>query len=117
MAISGSVALASPLLFGGHPMLVASILLIWGFTVVADSAQFSALATETTPSDLIGTALTLQTALGFLLTLASIRLVPLIADAVSWQWAFPVLTIGPALGVWAMAAQARSTPRGTQPAR
>ncbi|UCG40706.1 MAG: MFS transporter [Acidimicrobiia bacterium] len=117
MAISGSVALASPLLFGAHPILVASILLIWGFTVVADSAQFSALATETTPSDLIGTALTLQTALGFLLTLASIRLVPLIADAVSWQWAFPVLTIGPALGVWAMAAQARSTRRGAQPAR
>ena len=85
------------------------MLLVWGFTVIADSAQFSALATETTPPDLIGTALTLQTAAGFLLTLASIRLVPWIADATSWQWAFPVLAIGPALGVLAMRAQARAT--------
>ncbi|NND84042.1 MAG: MFS transporter [Acidimicrobiia bacterium] len=117
MAVSGSIALASPLLFGAHPAIVTAVLLLWGFSVIADSAQFSALATETTPPDLIGTALTLQTALGFLLTLASIRLVPLIADAASWQWAFPVLAVGPALGVWAMRAQARSAPRSAAGAR
>ncbi len=108
LAASGSVALATPLLYGRHPMLVSLVLLVWGFTVVADSAQFSALATESTPPDTIGTALTLQTALGFLLTIASIRLVPWIAGASTWKWAFPVLAIGPLLGVLAMRAQVRA---------
>jgi MFS family permease len=108
MAVSGSVALITPLLFGRHPAVVSLVLLVWGITVVADSAQFSALATESTPPDTIGTALTLQTALGFLLTIASIRLVPWIADASTWKWAFPVLAIGPLLGVFAMRAQARA---------
>ncbi len=114
MAASGTVALLSPLLFGAHPWIVLPALLLWGITVIADSAQFSALATETTPPDRIGTALTLQTALGFLLTLASIRLVPVIAANLTWQWAFPVLAVGPALGVLAMRAHARAEP-GVRP--
>ena len=104
MAVSGSVAAASPLLFGAPPWVVIPIFLIWGLTVVADSAQFSVMVTEVTRPEVRGTALTLQTALGFLLTLASIRLVPAVADATGWRWAFLPLAIGPALGVLAMIA-------------
>ncbi len=75
MAVSGLCCLASGLLFGGNPWLLAGLCLVWGFAVVADSAQFSAGVSELCPSDRIGTALTLQTSLGFLLTLVSIRLV------------------------------------------
>lgn len=108
MVVSGSVALMSPLLFGMSPLVVVPVLLLWGVTVVADSAQFSAMATETVEPDTIGTALTLQTALGFLLTVVSIRLVPLLADGLGWRWAFPILAIGPALGTLAMVSQARA---------
>ena len=102
MAISGSCALITPLIFGTSPFVVVPILLVWGMTIVADSAQFSALVTETAEDEIRGTALTLQTAVGFLLTLVTIRALPLIADAFTWRWAFPLLAIGPALGVLAM---------------
>ncbi|NHZ70624.1 MAG: MFS transporter, partial [Proteobacteria bacterium] len=110
MAISGASALVSPFVFGRAPWIVVGLFLVWGLTVVADSAQFSALVTETADDRFRGTALTLQTAVGFLLTLVTIRGVPMIADAVGWQWAFPWLAIGPALGIVAMArlAKARS---------
>ncbi len=102
MAISGSCALVTPLLFGSAPVLVVGVFLVWGIAVVADSAQFSAMVTETADDVNRGTALTLQTAIGFLLTLVTIRGIPLIADALSWRWAFPVLALGPVLGVVAM---------------
>ncbi len=102
MAVSGLCCLASGLLFGGNPWLLAGLCLVWGFAVVADSAQFSAGVSELCPSDRIGTALTLQTSLGFLLTLVSIRLVPTLARLVTWRWAFAFLAIGPAAGIWAM---------------
>jgi sugar phosphate permease len=94
--------------FGRHPALVVALFLVWGFSVVADSAQFSAMVTETSEPAYRGTSLTLQTGLGFLLTLVTIRGVPVIADAVGWQWAFPWLAIGPALGVVAMVILKRS---------
>ncbi len=108
MVISGSVALLSPLLFGRAAWLMVPLVLVWGFTVVADSAQFSAMVTETADDEARGTALTLQTALGFLLTLVTIRGVPLVADAVGWRWAFIGLALGPALGVAAMVRLRRS---------
>ena len=108
MAISGSCALLTPFIFGASPWLVVPVFLVWGLTVVADSAQFSAMVTETAEDEVRGTAITLQTAVGFLLTLATIWGVPLIADASSWRWAFPVLAIGPALGIVAMVRLARS---------
>ncbi len=108
MVVSGACALATPLVFGRSPLLVLPLFLVWGFTVVADSAQFSTMVTETADDENRGTALTLQTALGFLLTLVTIRAVPILADAWSWQWAFPVLAIGPALGVAAMVRLRRS---------
>jgi sugar phosphate permease len=83
-------------------------MLLWGFTVVADSAQFSAMVTETADDSVRGTALTLQTAIGFLLTLVTIRWVPSLAESFGWQWAFPVLALGPVLGVVAMIKLKRS---------
>jgi MFS family permease len=108
MALSGACALVTPFVFGLHPSVVVPVFLLWGFTVVADSAQFSTMVTETADDRSRGTALTLQTALGFLLTLVTIRGVPLLADAWGWQWAFPWLAAGPVLGIAAMIGLKRS---------
>lgn len=108
MAVSGTIAVASPLVFGAHPAVTVALFLVWGLTVVADSAQFSAMVTETALPEHRGTALTLQTALGFLLTFVTIRGLPIVAEAWSWRWAFPVLAIGPALGIAAMVRLRRS---------
>lgn len=81
---------------------VLVLVAVWGFSVVADSAQFSAIVSETSPPEHLGTALTVQTCLGFLLTMLSIRLVSAVAAAVGWQWAFVIVLPGPILGVQAM---------------
>lgn len=101
MALSGTCA-ALIGLTAAAPALVVAVAVVWGFAVVADSAQFSALVTELAPSHTVGTALTLQTSLGFLLTMASIQLVPQLVDVVGWRWAFVALAVGPTLGVGAM---------------
>ncbi len=108
MVVSGTCAALTPLVFGTAAWVVVPVMLVWGLTVVADSAQFSTMVTETAEDAVRGTALTLQTAVGFLLTLVTIRWVPAIAESVSWRWAFPVLAVGPALGVLAMVRLARS---------
>jgi MFS family permease len=102
MALSGACSIAIGLFFGADPWLLAGIAWIWGFFVVADSAQFSTLVTEVAPRHAVGTALTLQTSVGFLLTIVTIQLVPLLVEAVSWRWAFSALAVGPALGIEAM---------------
>jgi sugar phosphate permease len=99
MAASGGCALLIGLTFGASPWLMVPVALAWGFFVVADSAQFSVLVTESVPPHAVGTALTLQVSIGFLLTALTIQLVPPLAAALGWQWAFPVLAIGPALGI------------------
>lgn len=99
MALSGSCALITPFVFGHRLLLLVPLIWAWGFFVIADSAQFSALVTEAVPSHAVGTALTIQTSLGFLLTMASIQLIPPLVDVVGWKWAFPVLSIGPAVGI------------------
>ncbi|HSG78425.1 MAG TPA: MFS transporter [Acidimicrobiia bacterium] len=108
MAISGSIALVSPLVFGAHPAVTVTVFAVWGFAVVADSAQFSTMVTETASPTERGTALTLQTALGFLLTLVTIQGIPVLADIWGWRWAFPVLALGPMAGIAAMIALRRS---------
>ena len=108
MVVSGTMAALTAVVFGGPPWLLVAVLVVWGFTVVSDSAQFSAMVTEMLPGEVRGTALTLQTALGFLLTLGSIWLVPRIAASTSWQWAFIVLVPGPVLGTIAMGRLRRS---------
>jgi MFS family permease len=102
MAASGTCSLLIPLAFGRSLWLLAPLALTWGFFVVADSAQFSALVTESVPSHAVGTALTVQTSLGFLLTMISIQLVPPVANAVGWKWVFPMLALGPSFGIAAV---------------
>src|SRR5262249_32859489 len=103
MASSAACSIVVGALFGTSPWLLAPLAWFWGFMVVADSAQFSALVTEVAPPHAVGTALTLQTALGFLLTLATIQLVPVLVQAAGWRWAFPVLALGPLAGITAIA--------------
>jgi MFS family permease len=102
MAISGSCAILTPLVFGRSPVLLVGLLLVWSVSVIADSAQFSTLVTRVVAPHAIGTALTLQTSIGFLLTTITIQLVPLIAGVVGWRYAFPILAVGPALGIAAI---------------
>jgi len=104
MALSGSFAVITGLLFGAWPILVLVAALIWGVTVVADSAQFSTAVSELSPPGTAGSALTLQTAAGFLLTAVTIYAVSLLnpADATGWRVAFAVLALGPAAGITAM---------------
>jgi len=102
MALSGLCCLLAGLFFGGSPWLLSAVCLVWGFAVVADSAQFSAGVSELCPAERIGTVLTLQTSLGFLLTLVTIRLVPTLERIVTWRYAFAFLALGPAAGIWAM---------------
>jgi MFS family permease len=108
MIVSGGCAVVIGLLFGGSPILLTAVALIWGLTVVADSAQFSTCVSELCAGEYVGTALTLQTSMGFLLTLVTIRLLPTIQGAVGWQWAFAFLALGPLVGVWAMLTLRRS---------
>ena len=103
MAISGSCAASVGLLYGGAPWALVTLCIVWGISIVADSAQFSASIAELSDSARVGTMLTAQTALGFTLTLVTIHLLPHWVDAVGWRYAFVPLSIGPALGVWAMA--------------
>jgi MFS family permease len=103
MAVSGSCAAGIGLLYGGAPWLLLSVCLLWGISIVADSAQFSASIAELADPARVGTMLTLQTALGFTLTLVTIHLLPYLVDALGWRRAFVPLAIGPAVGVWAMA--------------
>jgi MFS family permease len=107
---SGSCALLSTLVFGGPRWLVVGVCLIWGVAVIADSAQFSALVTEVAPPHAVGTALTLQTSVGFLLTIASIQLVPILAASWGWRFALAVLAFGPAAGLSAIRRYVREIP-------
>jgi hypothetical protein len=103
MAISGTCAATIGFLFGGNAAALIAVCIVWGITIVADSAQFSASIAELADRARVGTMLTVQTALGFTLTLATIQSMPYVVDAIGWRYAFMPLAIGPALGVWAMA--------------
>jgi len=107
MAVSGACALGVGVVYGSPIWILVPVLLVWGVVVIADSAQFSAAVSELAPAAYVGTALTLQTSLGFLLTAATIYLVPRTAQVTGWRWSMSVLAIGPALGVWAMQALRR----------
>jgi MFS family permease len=102
LVLSGGCALLIGFSVDAGPVVVIVIAAIWGMTVVADSAQFSAAMAELAEPRLIGTVLTLQTSLGFLLTAVSIWLIGHMADAVGWRYAFIVLAIGPLLGALSM---------------
>ena len=113
MAASGACALAIGATFGGPPVLTLAVALVWGVTIIADSAQFSTAITELCPPAYVGTALTTQTCAGFALTTLTIWLIPPAVAAVGWGWAFATLALGPALGVAAMA-RLRALPEARQ---
>jgi MFS family permease len=107
MILSGTACLAAGFVFGAPTIIVVSFVLLWGFAIVADSAQFSAAVSELADESYVGSALTFQTAIGFLLTLGSIQLTPVVAEWVGWRWAFAPLAIGPLVGTIAMLALRR----------
>jgi len=107
MLASAACATLTVVVFGASPFWLYALVMVWGFAVVADSAQFSALVSEHAPREHVGTALTLQTCVGFLLTMVTIELLPRLADYVGWRWASLLLVPGPLLGAWAMARMAR----------
>lgn len=113
LAISGTSALIMGFLLGAAPWLVIIVGLIWGIAVVADSAQFSASVIELSDPEIVGTMLTVQTSVGFLLTILTIHLVPPLAEGVGWGGAFAMLAIGPAFGIVAML-RLRARPEATQ---
>jgi MFS family permease len=100
---SGACALVAGFLVDA-PIVLAVVCIVWGFFVIADSAQFSAAVSELADPAYVGTALTMQTCAGFLLTLVSIRLVAWLQDAAGWGWggALAILAIGPVIGAWSM---------------
>lgn len=102
MWVSAACAALTAVAFGQHPIWFYVLAMIWGFAVVADSAQFSALVSEHSPKEYVGTALTLQTCFGFLLTMVTIELLPRVAAVTGWQWAALILVPGPLLGIAAM---------------
>lgn len=108
MVLSGSSAVLIGLLRTQPIPVVLAVGLFWGFWVVADSAQFSAIVTELAEQAYVGTAVTLQLAVGFTLSVLTIWLVPVLRDHLSWQWAFAFLAPGPALGAVAMIRLMRS---------
>jgi len=102
LLVSGVCCLLVGAFAHADPNLLTAVLLVWGFAVVADSAQFSASVSELADRSYVGTALSVQAAMGFLLTLVSIRLVPVMAEVVGWEWCFAFLALGPMLGGMAM---------------
>jgi MFS family permease len=102
MLASGTCCAIAGAVFRAPFVVVVLFAVVWGVAMAADSAQLSALVAQYSPSDHVGTALTIQTCVGFLLTMASIRLLPIVAQAIGWQWAFLVLVPGPLLGALAL---------------
>jgi MFS family permease len=102
MAVSAACALGIGLVAEVSAALVLALGLVWGFAVVADSAQFSTLVTELAEQAYVGTALGFQMAVGFALTVPTIWLLPFLEDEVGWRWAFVFLVPGPVLGILAM---------------
>ncbi len=112
LVISGACCLVAGFLFES-PVLLTAVCLVWGFAVVADSAQFSTAVSELAESSHVGTVLTMQTCTGFLLTMISIRLVPWLVEHAGWGWAFVVLAPGPVFGIVSMA-RLRRLPEATR---
>jgi MFS family permease len=101
LVISGGCAITVGFFFE-EPVMLTVLCLIWGFSVVADSAQFSAALSELTDRRYVGTALTVQTSLGFLLTMVTIHIIPVLVGTLGWRYAFIILALGPVFGIWSM---------------
>ncbi len=108
LIISGTCALVIGFFYGYSAWLVSLLALVWGFAIAPDSGQYSTAVSELSDPEYIGTALTLQTSLGFLLTLITVRLIPTLVEIIGWQWSFAILALGPLFGIWAMRQLKRS---------
>ncbi len=102
MMTSATCAITIGLFYSGPIWLLLTVGIVWGFSVVGDSAQFSAIATEVTHQAYVGTALTIQLAVGYIVTTVTIWIIPLVAQVVGWQWVFVILVPGPLIGSVAM---------------
>ncbi|CAM5214122.1 Sugar phosphate permease OS=Ureibacillus acetophenoni OX=614649 GN=SAMN05877842_10959 PE=4 SV=1 [Ureibacillus acetophenoni] len=102
MFISASCAIGIGFTFGHSILLTLAVAMIWGMSIISDSAQFSAAVSEIADEEYVGTALTFQMCIGFLITIASINLVPFLQSIIGWEWVFTILAIGPILGIIAM---------------
>lgn len=99
LTVSGTAAVATALSFGGPPWLTVLLIIIWGMAVIPDSAQFSAIVADNAPPHLVGSLLTFQTALGFALTIVTVQLTPVAAEAFGWPAVLAGMAIGPAIGI------------------
>ena len=115
LVVSGSCCVASPLFFAAPTIVLVAFVLVWGAAVIADSGVFSTALSETTDARYVGTALTAQTGIGFLLTVVTIQLVPIAADLIGWHYAFLILAPGPLIGAVAMLDPECSQPAPTSP--
>ena len=102
MSVSCVSALLFALFFGGPVWLMIVIALIWGISIVPDSAQFSALVADFTPAEQAGSLMTFQTALGFALTTITVQLAPVFADMIGWPLLMALLSLGPMFGIYSM---------------
>jgi MFS family permease len=103
MALSGGAAVATAATFGGAVWLTFAIVIVWGATVIADSAQFSALVADASPADQVGSLMTFQTALGFALTFVTVQITPYLASQFGWPLVIAGMALGPTFGIAAMA--------------
>lgn len=102
MLISALAGAATAVSLGGPPALTVVAALVWGVSVIPDSAQFSALVADAAPAERAGSLMTFQTAAGFLLSAVSVQILPLIAAQAGWTVALLLLVPGPLLGAVAM---------------
>jgi len=102
LAGSGTAALGSALLFGGPIWAMLAILIVWGIAIIPDSALYSTLVADAAPPERTGSLLTIQTSLGFLLTVMTVQAAPVLASLVGWSWVLVVMSLGPTAGIWAM---------------
>lgn len=102
MALSGTAALATALTFGGTPWISFAVIVVWGISIIPDSAQFSALVADAGPPELAGSLMTLQTALGFTLTIVTVQATPVLAAQFGWPLILGAMALGPAFGILAM---------------
>ena len=102
LVASGGAALVSGLLYGGPVWAIMLVLVVWGIAIIPDSALYSTLVADAAPPERAGSLLTLQTALGFLLTAFTVQVAPAVAALVGWPWVLAVMALGPALGIRAM---------------
>lgn len=104
MFVSGLCAFLIGFFFDGPAWLLAIVAILWGITIIGDSAQFSAAVTELADHNFVGTALALQLGIGFALTVLAISWMPSFVEWLGgWQWAFLLLVPGPIIGIVAMA--------------